>query len=58
MGFAVAALDAVAGLAMLQREVMIVHRLAGKAAGGAGNIVEQGKILFRAIFQLRLKASM
>ena len=43
--FALAASDAVAGLAMLQRDVVIVHVLAGKAACGARCIVVQSEIL-------------
>ena len=43
--FALAASDTVSGFSMFQRKIMIVYILAGKASGGPGNIVVQGKIL-------------
>ena len=43
--FALAASDTVSGFSMFQGKIMIVYILAGKASGGPGNIVVQGKIL-------------
>lgn len=39
------AADTVAGLSMLQRSIVVVHRMAGKASCRTGNAVIKGKIL-------------